>query len=63
VADEAITKDFVDRAIAAERQLTDEKFKSRDKAIELLASKAPTYIALAALALGLAGFLLQLKGH
>jgi len=32
-----VDKDFVDRAIAAERTLTDEKFKSRDNAIKLLA--------------------------
>lgn len=56
--EEIITKDFVDREILHERELTDEKFKSRDKAIELLASKVPTFLSivgvlLAALALAL----------
>lgn len=46
-----VTKDFVDRAIAAERRLTDEMFKQRDKAIELLASKAPMYLAIASMIL------------
>jgi hypothetical protein len=32
-----IDKDFVDRAIQSERLLTDEKFRSRDNAIKLLA--------------------------
>jgi hypothetical protein len=37
MSDEPVTKDFVDRAIQAERLLTDEKFRSRDNAIKLLA--------------------------
>lgn len=37
MSEEPVSKDFVDRAIAAERTLTDEKFKSRDNAIKLLA--------------------------
>ena len=35
--DDQVTKDFVDRAIESERELTDEKFRSRDNAIKLLA--------------------------
>jgi hypothetical protein len=37
MSEEPASKDFVDRSIAAERTLTDEKFKSRDNAIKLLA--------------------------
>jgi hypothetical protein len=37
MSDEPVSKDFVDRAIQAERLLTDEKFRSRDNAIKLLA--------------------------
>ena len=49
--DESVTKDFVDRAIAAERRLTDEMFKQRDKAIELLASKLPMIVSILAAAI------------
>jgi hypothetical protein len=35
--EESASKDFVDRSILAERLLTDEKFRSRDDAIKLLA--------------------------
>jgi hypothetical protein len=47
MADEPATKEFVDRAVAAERRLTDEMFRQRDKAIELIASKVPLYISIA----------------
>ena len=53
-------KDFIDRALIAERRLTDEMFKQRDKAIELLASKAPLMVAVAAFLLALFSYL---KGH
>lgn len=33
----SVDKDFVDRAIAAERAVTDKQFEARDKAIDLLA--------------------------
>lgn len=40
-------KDFVDRAIKCERELTDEKFRSRDLAISLLAGNKAHYMAVA----------------
>jgi len=51
MTEEPVTKEFVDRVIAAERRLTDEMFKQRDKAIELLASKVPLFISIAGLLL------------
>ena len=48
---EPVTEDFVDRVIKHERELTDEKFASRDKAIMLLASKVPLVISIAGLLL------------
>lgn len=53
-------KDFVDRAIAAERVLTNEMFKQRDKAIELLASKVPLIISVVGMLLAAAAYF---KGH
>jgi hypothetical protein len=35
--EEPASKEFVDRSIKAEREVTDEKFRSRDNAIKLLA--------------------------
>jgi hypothetical protein len=35
--EDSVSKDFVDRCILSERALTDEKFRSRDNAIKLLA--------------------------
>jgi hypothetical protein len=62
--DESATKDFVDRAVAAERSLTDEKFKSRDLAIELLRTEkkdtSTTYIAIVAALLSLAAIVITL---
>lgn len=51
------TKEYVRDAITAERNLTNEMFKQRDKAIELLASKTPTVIAVAAFLLALLSYL------
>ena len=50
-------KDFMDRAMAAERRLTDEMFRQRDRAIELLASKAPLMVAVAGFLLALLAYL------
>jgi hypothetical protein len=36
--DTPVSKDFVDRAVAAERAVTDKQFEARDKAIDLLAA-------------------------
>jgi hypothetical protein len=36
--DTSVTKDFVDRAIQAERRVTDKQFESRDTALALLAA-------------------------
>jgi hypothetical protein len=51
------TKEYVKDALAAERLIVNEKFASRDKAIELLASKAPLFVAVAAFLLGLLAYL------
>jgi hypothetical protein len=40
-------KDYVDRALKHERELTDEKFRSRDMAITLLATDKRSYVAIA----------------
>jgi hypothetical protein len=39
-------KDILDRSIKAERELTDEKFRSRDQAIMLLAGQRAVYLAI-----------------
>lgn len=46
----------MDRAIAAEARVTNEKFASRDKAIELLASKVPLIISVLGLLLAAAAY-------
>jgi hypothetical protein len=51
------TKDFVDREIRHLREKIDEKFTGRDKAIELLASKAPLMVAVAGFLLALLAYL------
>jgi hypothetical protein len=59
--DEPVTKDFVDRAIAAERELTEEKFRSRDNAIKLLADGVKGQKAIyVAIGLGVLSFMLSL---
>jgi hypothetical protein len=57
MADEPASKEYVKDAIAAERRLTEEQFKQRDKAIELLASKAPLFVAVAGFLLALLAYL------
>jgi len=65
VSDE-VTKDFVDRAIRGERDLTDEKFKSRDLAIKTLAEgkqdRTGTVISVIAVLVALASMVLM-RGH
>jgi hypothetical protein len=59
--EEQVTKDFVDRAIRAERELTDQKFKSRDEAIRLLADGVKGQKAIyVAIGLALLSFMLSL---
>jgi hypothetical protein len=55
--DEPASKEFVLREIAHLEKNINEKFASRDKAIELLASKAPLYIAIAGFLLALLAYL------
>ena len=61
--EESASKEFVRDAIKAEHDLTDEKFKSRDKAIELLASKAPIFIALASMLLAALAIAMPFMRH
>jgi hypothetical protein len=57
MADDFATKDLVDRALTAERALTDEKFRSRDHALTLLAeglkSQKAVYVAIGLSLLGI----------
>ncbi len=66
MSEEPASKDFVDRAINAATQLTDEKFKSRDVAITLLRTEkkdsTTTYIAIAGVVLGILGTMLSAVG-
>lgn len=55
--DKAEYKEYVREALTSERRLTDEMFKQRDKAIELLASKAPLMVAVAGFLLALLAYL------
>jgi hypothetical protein len=55
--DEPASKEFVRDAIIAERRLTDEMFRQRDRAIELLASKTPLFVAVAGFLLALLAYL------
>lgn len=64
--DEPASKDFVDRAITGERMLTDEKFRARDVAVQLLVASArdnsAKYIAIASLLLAALSLLLKSNG-
>ncbi len=66
MSEEPASKDFVDRALNAATQLTDEKFKSRDVAITLLRTEkkdsTTTYIAIAGVVLGILGTMLSAVG-
>jgi hypothetical protein len=66
MTEEAVSKDFVDRAINAATQLTDEKFKSRDVAITLLRTEkkdsTTIYIAIAGVILAAFSTILAAAG-
>jgi len=66
LSEEPASRDFVDRALNAATQLTDEKFKSRDMAITLLRTEkkdsTTTYIAIAGVILGILGTMLSAVG-
>jgi hypothetical protein len=47
-----VTKEFVDREIGHLKELMKEKFDSRDRAIELLASKIPLIVSIIGMLMG-----------
>jgi hypothetical protein len=60
VSEDPVSKDFVDRAIKAERAVTDKQFEARDKAIGLLADNVSSQKAVhIAIGIALLSFLLS----